>query len=77
MNGTLSTAAGEIRELSMNEIDEVSGGAEVKVGPVHIFIGEGKLGIGFGVAIDGVGGFAITTDGTVCGAIKGLGGGCI
>jgi hypothetical protein len=76
MNSTLSTAADEVRELSMDEIEQVSGGAEVKIGPVTIIVGAKDLGIGFGVAIDGVGGFAITSGG-ICGAIKGLGGGCI
>ena len=76
MNGTLSTAASDVRELSINEIEQVSGGADVKIGPVHILIGEGDIGIGFGVKIDGFGGFAIGGGG-ICGAIKGLGGGCI
>ena len=65
-----------IRELSLNEIDAVAGGADVKVGPVHILVGEKDTGIAFGIAIEGVGGFAITGAG-VCGAIKGLGGGCV
>ena len=65
-----------IRELSLNEIDAVAGGADIKIGPVHILIGEKDIGIGFGVAIEGVGGFAIGVGG-ICGAIKGLGGGCI
>jgi len=76
MNSTLSTATADVRELSMDEIEQVSGGAEVKVGPVTIIIGAKDLGIGFGVAIDGVGGFAIGVGG-ICGAIKGLGGGCL
>jgi hypothetical protein len=60
----------------MDEIEQVSGGAEVKIGPITIIVGAKDLGIGFGVTIDGVGGFAIGSGG-VCGAIKGLGGGCV
>lgn len=47
----------EARELSINELDAVSGGdpKTVKIGPLTITAGEGKLGIG----ITGVGGFLI------------------
>lgn len=70
-----STEVADIRELSLNEVEEVSGGVHVKLGPLNIMIGEKDIGIGFGVSIDGLGGFAIGTLG-VCGALKGVGGGC-
>ncbi len=70
----------DIRELSADELQAVAGGAIIHIGPVSVIAGEGDLGIAFGLSIRGFGGFAITTDGGVCGQIgnpKGGGvGGC-
>jgi bacteriocin-like protein len=74
MNGN----RGDFRELSVDELDQVTGGS-ISLGPVSITVGE--LGIAFGFSINGVGGFAILQGGGVCGQLgnpKGGGiGGCL
>ncbi len=49
----------ETRELSIDELDEISGGdpSVVTIGPVRIMVGDGNLGLG----ISGVGGFLVNT----------------
>lgn len=70
----------EIRELSVDELEAVSGGATFSIGPVTIMAGEKDVGIAFGISVRGVGGFAVLGDGGVCGQLgnpKGGGvGGC-
>ena len=65
----------KIAELTEHELDAVSGGARVEIGPFYIDAGKGELSIG----IKGVATVTFFGDGGVCGHIGGnLGhGGCI
>ena len=67
--------SGDIRALSANEIDAVSGGLIIGIGPVSIGIAEGSMMFGIGIA--GVGGVSLEDDGSVC-VVNGEGeGGCV
>jgi hypothetical protein len=71
---TVNTHTNDLREMSATELDLVSGG-EVKfvnIGPVTIAAGDGT----FAIAVKGVGGIGVG-GGSLCGAIKPLGGGCV
>jgi len=69
---TTANTDGDIRELSLNEIDAVSGGLKFSFAGITIAINEeGVTGIGIGGVI-GVG----VVDGKLCGYI-GSHGGCI
>jgi hypothetical protein len=74
MTATLSVAS-DVRELTLNEIDDVTGGAvRINFGPIYIGIGEGDMAFTIGI-----GGLNLTVfnDGDVCGHADGIGGGCI
>ena len=67
--------SGDIRALSPNEIEAVSGGIVIGIGPVNIGIAEGSMM--FGIGIVGVGAFGLEDDGSVC-VVNGEGeGGCV
>ena len=69
MNTTVNTA-GDIRELSLNEIESVTGGLKFSFAGITIAINEeGVTGIGIG----GVVGVAVV-DGQVCGFVGPFGG---
>ena len=71
MKNTVNTG-GDIRELSLNEIDAVSGGLKFSFGGITVAINEeGVTGIGIG-GVMGVG----VVDGKLCGYIGPIGG-CI
>ncbi|PWB66321.1 MAG: hypothetical protein C3F17_01715 [Bradyrhizobiaceae bacterium] len=59
----------EPRELSIDEIEIVSGGekARITLGPVSLFAGDGVAGI----SVRGLGSVWIESDGTVCGSSGG------
>jgi len=78
MEQCMSGNRGDIRELSMDELDQATGGV-ISLGPVSITVGE--YGFAFAFSINGVGGFGILQGGGVCGQLgnpKGGGiGGCL
>ena len=61
--------------LSDLELDMVSGGVKIQLGGLGFDIGESH--IAFGIYINGVGGVAIINNGSACGTLKGVGGGCV
>ena len=69
----------DVRELSADELEQVSGAAELNFGPLQIVVGGDTAA--FGIGIKGVGAFGITNDGNVCvGIVDGKGGvagGCL
>jgi hypothetical protein len=70
-----TTINDDIRALSPNEIESVTGGAVVSFGPLNFFLGDPAFA--FGISITGVGGAGITNRGGACGVLKGVGGGCV
>jgi hypothetical protein len=66
--------SGDIRVLSQNEIDAVTGGATISIGPINIGVAEGNMV--FGIGIEGVGAVGLLSDGSVCGVTAGGRGGC-
>jgi hypothetical protein len=73
MTATLSVAS-DVRELTLNEIDDVTGAARIQIGSFYIGIGEGDMAFTIGI-----GGLNLTVfnDGGICGHADGVGGGCI
>jgi hypothetical protein len=73
MRTTLSVASG-VRELTLNEIDDVAGAARIQIGSFYIGWNEGDVRFTMGI-----GGLNLTVfnDGDVCGHADGVGGGCI
>ena len=64
----------EIRELSLNEIEGVSGALKFSIGPITIAIAEEGV---TGISIGGANGIGVgVVDGQVCGYV-GSHGGCI
>jgi hypothetical protein len=72
MNSNLGMS--NIRELTADELDLVTGGATVSIGNIFkIEAGNGGLTIG----INGVGYVTLGSDGTACGSLRGVGTGCV
>jgi hypothetical protein len=73
MTASLSVAS-DVRELTLNEIDDVAGAARIQIGSFYVAWNEGDMRFTMGV-----GGLNVTVfnDGDICGRAGGLGGGCI
>jgi bacteriocin-like protein len=65
-----NVASNTLQELSDQELDSVSGGVKVAVGPVHLVIEKGYFGFGIG----NMGFWVDTSDGTAGGHIGGWSG---
>lgn len=62
----------ELDQLSIDELDDLIGGASIKIGPVRISVGEN--GVAFGLTISGLGGFILSdSNGGGCAWLGGRG----
>jgi hypothetical protein len=73
MTATLSVAS-DVRELTLDEINDVAGAARIQIGSFYVGINEGDMAFTIGI-----GGLNLTVfnDGDICGHADGVGGGCI